>query len=53
MARSLRGVARVEPAIACLEQQWACGQATRLIGYEESEQLEVEPAKVLCAGDEA
>ena len=39
---------RVERVIACPEQQWACeqcGQATRVIGYEESEQLEVEPAK--------
>jgi transposase len=39
---------RVERVIACPEQQWACGQCgepTTVIGYEESEQLEVEPAK--------
>jgi len=39
---------RVERVIACPEAQWACGQcgqATTVIGYEESEQLEVEPAK--------
>ena len=39
---------RVERVIACPEQQQACGQcgeATQVIGYEESEQLEVEPAK--------
>jgi transposase len=39
---------RVERVISCPETQWACGQcgqATAVIGYEESEQLEVEPAK--------
>ena len=39
---------RVERVIACPEQQQRCGQcgeATSVIGYEESEQLEVEPAK--------
>ena len=39
---------RVERVIACPEQQQTCGQcgeATQVIGYEESEQLEVEPAK--------
>src|SRR5713101_345553 len=39
---------RVERVISCPEAQWACGQcgqATAVIGYEESEQLEVEPAK--------
>src|SRR6266481_3846690 len=39
---------RVERVIRCPEAQWACGQcgqATAVIGYEESEQLEVEPAK--------
>jgi transposase len=39
---------RVERVIACSEEQRACGQCgqpTTVIGYEESEQLEVEPAK--------
>jgi transposase len=39
---------RVERVISCPEPQWACGQcgqATTVIGYEESEQLEVEPEK--------
>lgn len=39
---------RVERVIACLPEQCVCGQCgqpTRVIGYEESEQLEVEPAK--------
>ena len=39
---------RVERVIACPEQEQACGkcgEATQVIGYEESEQLEVEPAK--------
>jgi hypothetical protein len=39
---------RVEKVIACRAEQCVCekcGQATKVIGYEESEQLEVEPAK--------
>jgi transposase len=39
---------RVERLIACTPEQCLCGQcgqATRLIGYEQSEHLEVEPAK--------
>ena len=39
---------RVERVIACTSEQCicgGCGQATTLIGYEESEQLDVEPAK--------
>jgi hypothetical protein len=39
---------RVERVIACTSEQCACGgcgQATTLIGYDESEQLDVEPAK--------
>ena len=39
---------RVEKVIACPAEQCMCGkcgQPTRVIGYEESEQLEVEPAK--------
>jgi transposase len=39
---------RVERIIACTAEQCVCGQcgrATRLLGYEQSEQLEVEPAK--------
>jgi len=39
---------RVEKVIACPAEQCVCGQcgqATTVIGYEESEQLEVEPAK--------
>src|ERR1700728_3941445 len=39
---------RVERVIACPEQQQACGQcgkATKVIGHEEREQLEVEQAK--------
>ncbi len=39
---------RVEKVIACMPEQCCCqgcGQATTLIGYEESEQLDVEPAK--------
>ena len=39
---------RVERVIACPAEQCVCGQcgqATTVIGYEESEQLEVEPAK--------
>ena len=37
---------RVERVIACAEQACGqCGEATKVIGYEESEQLEVEPAK--------
>ena len=39
---------RVEKVIACTLEQCCCqgcGQATTLIGYEESEQLDVEPAK--------
>ena len=39
---------RVEKVIACTPEQCCCqgcGQATTLIGYEESEQLDVEPAK--------
>jgi transposase len=39
---------RVERLIACPPEQCICGQCgrpTRVIGYEESEQLEVEPAK--------
>jgi transposase len=39
---------RVEKVIACAAEQCVCGQCgqpTTLIGYEESEQLEVEPAK--------
>jgi len=39
---------RVEKVIACTPEQCVCGQcgkATTLIGYEQSEQLEVEPAK--------
>jgi transposase len=42
------GLPRVERVISCPELQWACGQcgqATTVIGYEESEQLEVEPEK--------
>jgi len=39
---------RVERVIACMSEQCVCGgcgQATTLIGYEESEQLDVEPVK--------
>ena len=39
---------RVERVIACTDDQrvcGACGQQTAVIGYEESEQLEVEPAR--------
>ena len=39
---------RVEKVIACTPEQCrcqGCGQATTVIGYEESEQLDVEPAK--------
>jgi transposase len=39
---------RVERLIACTSEQCVCGgcgQATTVIGYEESEQLDVEPAK--------
>jgi transposase len=39
---------RVERVIACTPEQCVCdrcGQATTVIGYEQSEQLEVEPAK--------
>jgi transposase len=39
---------RLERIIACTPEQCICGQcgrATRLLGYEQSEQLEVEPAK--------
>jgi hypothetical protein len=39
---------RVERVIACTPEQCVCGgcgQATMLIGYEESEQLDVEPVK--------
>ena len=39
---------RVEKVIACTPEQCCCqgcGQATTVIGYEESEQLDVEPAK--------
>jgi transposase len=39
---------RVEKVIACPAEQCSCGQCgqpTTVIGYEESEQLEVEPAK--------
>ena len=39
---------RVERVIACTSEQCVCGgcgQATTLIGYEESEQLDVEPVK--------
>ena len=39
---------RVERVIACTPEQCVCGgcgQATTLIGYEESEQLDVEPVK--------
>ena len=39
---------RVERVIACTSEQCACGgcgQATTVIGYEESEQLDVEPVK--------
>ena len=41
-------LARVERVIACTSEQCVCagcGQSTTLIGYEESEQLDVEPAK--------
>jgi transposase len=41
-------LARVERVIACPTEQCVCGQCgqpTTVIGYEESEQLEVEPAK--------
>lgn len=39
---------RVERSISCTSEQCVCagcGQATTVIGYEESEQLDVEPAK--------
>jgi transposase len=39
---------RVERVIACTSEQCVCGgcgQSTRVIGYEESEQLDVEPMK--------
>jgi transposase len=42
------GLPRVERVIACAPEQCACpscGQETSVIGYAESEQLEVEPAK--------
>ena len=42
------GLPRVERVIACVPEQCtckACGKPTVVIGYEESEQLDVEPAK--------
>jgi transposase len=42
------GLPRVERVIACTPEQCtckACGQATAVIGYDVSEQLDVEPAK--------
>jgi len=39
---------RVERVIACTSEQCVCGgcgQSTAVIGYEESEQLDVEPVK--------
>jgi transposase len=42
------GLPRVERIIACTPEQCICGQCgrpTRLIGYEQSEHLDVEPAK--------
>jgi transposase len=42
------GLPRVERVIACTPEQCkcrACGQATVVIGYEESEHLDVEPAR--------
>jgi hypothetical protein len=39
---------RVEQIIACPPEQWQCkncGKPTEVIGYEESEQLDVEPAR--------
>ena len=42
------GLPRVERLIACTPEQCICGQCgrpTRLIGYEQSERLDVEPAK--------
>jgi transposase len=41
-------LARVERVIACTSEQCVCGQCgqpTTVIGYEQSEQLELEPAK--------
>ena len=42
------GLPRVEQVIACTPEQCsckACGQPTEVIGYDQSEQLDVEPAK--------
>lgn len=42
------GLRRVERVIACTPEQCtcrACGQSTEVIGYDVSEQLDVEPAK--------
>jgi hypothetical protein len=47
---------RVEQVIACPAEQCrcgVCGQEKAIIGYEESEQLEVEPAKYFRTGDQA
>ena len=46
---------RVEQIIACTARQCVCGnygRETTLIGYETAEQLDVEPAKILRAGDQ-
>jgi len=43
----------MERVIACTSEQCAgggCGQATTVIGYEESEQLDVEPVKYIDSG---
>jgi transposase len=44
---------RVERLIACPPEQYLCGRCgrpTRVIGYEESEHLDVEPAKYVVVG---
>src|ERR1700736_437254 len=46
---------RIEQIIVCTPQQCVCGQCgqqTTVIGYESSEQLDVEPAKYFVPGDQ-
>ena len=47
---------RVEKLIACTPEQCickSCGKETVVIGYEQSEQLDVEPLQLLRGGDES
>ena len=44
-----------EQIIVCTPEQCVCGKCgnqTTVIGYESSKQLDVEPAKILCPGDQ-